>query len=265
MNNRPIGLLDSGIGGLTVLKKLIEQMPNEKTIFIGDQARLPYGDRSDAEIKLFTRQLVDFLLAKDVKAIIFACNTATAVAMEEIRSEIDIPVIGVIQSGSLAASRVTQNNQIGVIATRATVNSHAYQKEIINRLDNKCRIFEVATPNLVPLIESNQVITADNKILKASLASIKQSEIDTLILGCTHYPIIKEQIAANLSEKIKIVDPADQVANYTKALLEQRDLLADGRDVTREFYTTGDAEIFAKAIHRILHENKVKAIKVMVG
>lgn len=255
VDNRSIGLLDSGLGGLTVLEKIADRMPEENTVFIADQARLPYGDRPDAEIKLFTRQLVDFLLAKDVKVIIFACNTATAIAMEDMRSEIEVPIIGVIQSGSLAASRVTKNRKIGVISTQATAKSHAYQREIAQRLENDVEVLEVPTPKLVPLIEGDEELLADNPALKESIAPIVNSDIDTLILGCTHYPLIEKQIEQNLADDVLIIDPANQVANYTQALLEQRDLLTDSKEVTREYYTTGDAAHFSAVASKLLGAN----------
>lgn len=262
LNNQPIGLLDSGLGGLTVLKQVQAILPNENTIFIADQKNLPYGEKTPEEILTFSRQLVQFLLQQNVKAIIFACNTATAWAMETIRAEVDVPLIGVIQSGSLAASQVTKNQQVGVIATKSTISAHAYQKEMAMRAP-EVELVELATPDFVPYIESGQFQTPQPDLIAKSLASLKDSTIDTLILGCTHYPIIESQIRDYLGSKLKIIDPAIQSANYTRNVLKQQNLLNEGHQKPQhQFYTTGNAANFTKMAQDILPEMKITTQKV---
>lgn len=259
MNNRPIGLLDSGIGGLTVQKKLMEVLPIENTVFIADQKNLPYGDKTPAEILKLTRKMVDFLIEQDVKLIIFACNTATAWALEELRPEIDVPLIGVIQSGSELAVKTSKNKKIGVIATTATINSHAYQREIKNR-GPEDQVFEHATPKLVEYIESGAFKANDQNLIRDSLGDLVDAPIDTLILGCTHYPIIKDQIKNQLPN-VTLVDPADQVASYTKKVLEQRHELSEEYASNHQYFTTGDVEHFNIQANQVLGLNDISAIK----
>lgn len=245
------------------MRKVIELMPEENLVFIADQARLPYGDRSVAEIKEFTWQMVHFLLKKNVKAIVFACNTATAAALDEIAPQLDIPVIGVIQSGSLAATKVTQNGHVGVIGTRSTIDSMAYEREIGSRLAG-AQVMGLATPKLVPLIESGNEVTPINQELVDSLQPFADSDIDTLVLGCTHYPLIAEQIQKNVSSEVRLVDPADQTAIYTRNVLLQRGLLRTGDDVEREYFTTGEPTHFALVAKKWLHDQNLAANKVML-
>ena len=214
MDNRPIGVLDSGLGGLTVLKKVIEKMPNESTIFIGDQANMPYGDRSKEEIISLTRDSVNFLLSKDVKIIIFGCNTATA-------------------------ARTTETKNVAVIGTKATVNSHSYLKEIQYR-DPEIQVSEFAQPKLAPLAEEDPAEEIKQAVVSESLAPLKNIDYDTLVLGCTHYPLLRDEIVAVVGQDKKIVDPADQVAQYTYNVLRRDGLFAaDDSNTTHEYYTTG--------------------------
>ena len=261
LKNQPIGLLDSGLGGLSVVKKVVELMPNENIVFVADQARLPYGDRPTEEIIEYTWQMVHFLLSKNVKAIVFACNTATAAALDLIAPELDIPVIGVIQSGSLAATWATKNKHIGVIGTNSTMRSHAYQREIMQR-ESAAEVFELGTPKLVPLIESDDLILPTNQIIIDSLQPFSDSDIDTLILGCTHYPLIEKQIKLNVPAGVELVDPADQTAKYTRNVLRQRNLLREGDDSKREFFTTGEPEHFAQVARTWLKDDSLSATKI---
>lgn len=261
MDNRPIGLLDSGLGGLTVVKKVIEQMPHENTVFIGDQAHMPYGDRTKEDIINLTRKSVKFLLSKNVKVIIFACNTATAAAMPTLQKEIDQQIIGVIQSGSLAAARTTKNKKVAVIGTKVTVNSHAYEKEIHFR-DPEIQVNELATPKLAPLVEAQKDYETTLEVVKESLAPLRNKDFDTLVLGCTHYPIIEPEIAQAVGKKVQLVDPADQVAEYTyKVLL--RDGLLGNSEAKHEYYTTGDSDKFSKVARKWLKDPQINAKHVL--
>ena len=165
MDNRPIGLLDSGVGGLSVAKKVIQKLPNESTVFIGDNAHMPYGDRTREEVIELTRKSVKFLLSKNVKLIIFACNTATAAAMSTIQTEVEPQIIGVIQSGALDAARKTNNKKVAVVATNVTINSHAYAKEIHFR-DPEIQVTELAASKLAPLVEARKDHATNLKVVK---------------------------------------------------------------------------------------------------
>lgn len=244
MDNRPIGVLDSGSGGLTVLKKVIEKVPTESTIFIGDQANMPYGDKSKEEIISLTRDSVKFLLNKNVKLIIFGCNTATAAAMAVIQKEVPMQIIGVIQSGALAAAKTTDTDKVVVIGTHATVESHSYLKEIKFR-NNNIDVTEFSEPALAPLAEENPAENVKQKVVAESLAPLKDVDYDTLVLGCTHYPLLRKEIVEVVGKDKKIVDPADQVAQYTYNVLK-RDGLFSNAPATHEYYTTGDAAHFEK-------------------
>lgn len=242
MDKRPIGVLDSGSGGLTVLKKVIEKIPTESTIFIGDQANMPYGDKSKEEIISLTRDSVNFLLSKNVKLIIFGCNTATAAAMSIIQKEVPMQIIGVIQSGALAAARTTKTAKVAVIGTHATVESHSYLKEI--KFRNKAiDVTEFSEPALAPLAEENPTEEVKQKVVAESLEPLKHINYDTLVLGCTHYPLLQKEIVEVVGRDKKIVDPADQVAQYTYNILKRDNLFSDG-PVKHEYYTTGDAAHF---------------------
>ena len=242
MNNHAIGLLDSGVGGFSIVKKVIQKLPNESTIFIGDSAHMPYGDRTTEEVIELTRKSVNFLLSKQVKLIIFACNTATAAAMDILQKEVDPQIIGVIQSGSLAAARITKNKKVAVVATKVTIDSHAYRDELTFR-DPEIEVTELATPRLAPLIEKHE----DNlEEVKTSLAPLAGKDFDTLVLGCTHYPLAQAEFEAAVGNKVQVVDPADQVAQYTYNVMKREHLFSDPNlPPKHEYYTTGDPVKFA--------------------
>lgn len=259
MDNRPIGLLDSGVGGLTVVKKIIAKMPHEATVFIGDNAHIPYGDKSKAEIIALTKQSVNFLISKNVKLIIFACNTATAVAMKAIQKEIEPQIIGVIQSGAVAAANATKNKNIAVVATKMTVGLHAYQKEIQAR-DPEITVNEIAAPQIVPLIENNAGHQAYMAALKKILLPINNLGIDTLVLGCTHYPIIRSEFAQCVKPAVQIIDPADQVAQYTYNIMKRDQMFTDSSAKGKhEYYTTGDVKMFDELGKIVLQDEKFSA------
>ncbi|MBC6343013.1 glutamate racemase [Lactobacillus kimbladii] len=259
MDNRPIGLLDSGVGGLTVVKKIIAKMPHEATVFIGDNAHIPYGDKSKAEIIALTKQSVNFLLSKNVKLIIFACNTATAVAMKAIQKEIEPQIIGVIQSGADAAANATKNKNIAVVATKMTVGLHAYQKEIQAR-DPEITVNEIAAPQIVPLIENNAGHQAYMAALKKILLPINNLGVDTLVLGCTHYPIIRSEFAQCVKPAVQIIDPADQVAQYTYNIMKRDQMFTDSSAKGKhEYYTTGDVKMFDELGKIVLQDEKFSA------
>lgn len=242
---QPIGILDSGVGGLTVLKEAERQLPNESFIYIGDNGRCPYGTRSTDEIKQFTGELAHFLVDKDAKMIVVACNTATAIALPILEAELPVPVIGVIDAGVAEALRVT-NGRIVVTATQATVQSHSYLQKLENAADDLTVIEQSCSP-LVPLIED--VETTDSEIeqtIRTLFTPIRDFNPDTVILGCTHFPILASQIQAFLGDSIQLVDAGKASVSELSHQLEKRQMMAntDNKQDT-QFYTTGEAQSVA--------------------
>ena len=218
MENRPIGVFDSGLGGLTVVKALKKILPNERILYFGDTARLPYGVKSRDLIIQYSIQIARFLIKNDAKMIIIACNTATAMALEILKNNFThIPIIGVIEPGSVQASLDSKNKKIGVIGTVATINSKAYDTSL-SLIDKEIQVFSKQCPLFVPFVEEGMVKgEAINLIVEHYLSSFK-NKIDTMILGCTHYPILKPVIK-DFVKNIKLVDSASAVANHAKSIL----------------------------------------------
>ena len=226
MRNMPIGVFDSGLGGLTVVKALKQVLPNESILYFGDIARLPYGTKSKELIVQYSIGIANFLIKKKAKMIIIACNTATALALEELRLNFKgIPVIGVIEPGSIQASLDTNNKKIGVIGTIATINSGAYEKAL-KMIDEKIQVYSKECPLLVPFVEEGMVEgDAINLIVEHYLSNF-DIDIDTLILGCTHYPLLKA-IIKRYTIGVKLVDSALATANHTKNILKTFNLIND--------------------------------------
>ncbi|KRN27465.1 glutamate racemase [Lactobacillus selangorensis] len=246
MNQQPIGYMDSGVGGLTVVKESLRQLPNEQVIFIGDQARLPYGPRPADQVRKFAWQMADFLLSKHVKMIVIACNTATAAALDDLQSKLDIPVIGVISPGSRAAIKATKNEEIGVIATEGTIKSDAYKRSIEHK-DPHAHVLSLAAPKFVPLVESNAYKSPiAKKVVAETLRPYRHTDIDTLVMGCTHYPLLRPIIQNVVGPKVKLIDSGAETVNTVSTLLDYFHL--GNSDFSHapqhEFYTTGSAEMF---------------------
>ena len=220
----PIGVFDSGIGGLTVAREIMRQIPNEKIIYFGDTARMPYGSKSKETVTGFSKQIVRFLETFQVKTIVVACNTASAYALDELEKELDIPIIGVIKPGAKTAAEVTRNGRIGVIATEATIGSQMYNK-YIQELNKNVTIYGKACPLFVPLVEEGlwQDPVTD-EIAKRYLSSLIDTGIDTLILGCTHYPLIRSTVAKVMGDHVTLVNPAYETARELKELLMEKGL-----------------------------------------
>lgn len=225
--NAPIGVFDSGVGGLTVAREIMRQMPNEKIIYFGDTARVPYGSKSKETVTRFSKQIVRFLQTHQVKTIVVACNTASAYALDELEKETDIPVIGVLKPGAKTAAEVTQNGKIGVIATEATIGSRMYNK-YIQELNKQVTIYGKACPLFVPLIEEGlwQDPVTD-EIAKRYLTELIDIDIDTLILGCTHYPLIRSTLGRIMGDNVTLVNPAYETAIELKELLLSKGMLND--------------------------------------
>jgi len=244
--DQPIGVIDSGVGGLTVAKEIMRQLPKEKIIYVGDTKRCPYGPRAEEEVLQYTWEMAHYLLRHHhIKMLVIACNTATAIALDEIKATLDIPVIGVIQPGARTAIKVTNNQHIGVIGTANTIKSEAY-KEALLSLKAGLTVQSLACPMLVPFVESGTFLdhTAD-EVVKASLEPMKETGIDTLILGCTHYPILKEPIQRFMGSGVNIISSGDETAREASTILSYKGLLNDSKEEpVHTFYTTGQQQNF---------------------
>lgn len=244
---QPIGIIDSGVGGLTVAKEVMRQLPYEQIIYLGDNARCPYGPRTKEEVKKFTWEITNFLLDKNIKMLIIACNTATAAALEEIKGELSIPVIGVIQPGARAAIKHSANLKIGVLGTEGTIKSNAYTDALRN-INEQVTVTSLACPKFVPIVESGQYTSSvAKKVVAETLHPLKTTGIDTIILGCTHYPLLGQVISATMGKKVKVISSGDETARETSALLEYHGLLnASKEKPIHEYYTTGSKDIFQR-------------------
>ena len=228
MNPAPIGVFDSGIGGLTVMHELVRRLPGEDLIYFGDTARVPYGSKSPATVQRFSRENVELLLARGVKMVVVACNTATAHALEDLRSVFGIPIVGVIGPGARAAARATRNDRVGVIGTYGTVGSDAYGRQL-RAIRGDLQVLSRPCPLLVPLAEEGLVAhPAARLIAEEYLAPFRADGIDALILGCTHYPLFKPLIAEILGEGVALIDSAEETAREVEEVLAARGLSTDG-------------------------------------
>lgn len=243
--NKPIGIIDSGVGGLTVTKEVMRQLPNEEIIYLGDTKRCPYGPRNPEEVKEFTWQLTNFLLTKDIKMLIIACNTATAVALEDIQSKLDIPVLGVIAPGARTAIKVTKSKKIGVLGTEITIKTKAYESALKD-MSEDVTVSGLACPKFVPLVESGQFEgELTDRIINETLANFSNLEMDTLILGCTHYPHLEKAIAKVMGPHVKIISSGDETAYEASAILHHKHMLRKKKQVpVHRFYTTGSIKKF---------------------
>lgn len=251
---QPIGLMDSGVGGLTVAKEIMRQLPYEQIVYVGDTARCPYGPRSSEEIRKFTWEMTHFLLKKNIKMLVIACNTATAAALDDIRSKIDIPVVGVILPGARTALKVTNNYRIGVIGTVRTINSGAYEKAL-KTLNKSVYVKSLACPKFVPLVESGECEgPLAKKVVAETLAPLKNYNLDTLILGCTHYPLLQTIIQNVMGKNVNVISSGEETAREVSTILSYKGLLTKRSELPEHcFYTTGSSQIFAKIASRWLN------------
>lgn len=262
---RPIGLFDSGVGGLTVLRSVRARLPRESTVYLGDSARAPYGPRSDEEVIRFSGECLDHLATHDVKAIVVACNTSSAVALASLRRRTEVPILGVVRPGALAAAVATRTGHVGVIATQATIRSGAYPAAIADeRADTVVRAH--ATPALVPLVEAGTLEgPLVDQVVRESLAPIVASSegpaIDTLLLGCTHYPLLGEAIARVAGEGVAVIDSAHATASALAVVLDVDGAFAPpGHAPEHRCLTTGDVETFERTA-RILFGRPVGPVE----
>lgn len=260
----PIGIFDSGIGGLTVVRQIHRVLPNENLIYLGDTARVPYGTKSPSTVIRFACEDTRFLMERNVKAIVVACNTASAWALATLERQFALPVFGVILPGATAALEKSRTHRIGVIGTKATVRSQAYSKAILARCDS-AQVFTSACPLLVPLVEEDwHDHPVTRRVLREYLAPLLRQRIDTLVLGCTHYPLLKDAIRAVVGEKIALVDSAESCARFVKDRLAALHLLNTRRRKrgTIQPFVTDEVERFDELAARFLGLKTEPAEKV---
>lgn len=251
-SSAPIGVFDSGIGGLTVVREIMRQIPNETIIYFGDTARVPYGSKSKQTIITYSRQIVKFLQTKDVKAIVIACNTASAFALETVAAEVSIPVIGVVKPGAKVAAETTRNGNIGIIGTEGTINSGIYNT-YLSKTNPKVKVYGKACPLFVPLVEEGWLtdpVTVE--VAKRYISDLQEYDIDTLVLGCTHYPLIRHTIGSIVGDKVTLVNPAFETARSLKSVLESNGLESTAPAGDHKFYVSDGAEKFQKFANTIL-------------
>ncbi|GBD26220.1 Glutamate racemase [bacterium HR30] len=259
---RAIGVFDSGIGGLTVVQQLARLMPHEDIVYLGDTARTPYGTKSPETISRYALENAAFLLDKGIKLLVVACNSVSAVALGLLEQELPVPVIGVIEPGAREAVRRTRNGKVGVIGTEATIASGAYTRAL-KSLAPELEIYTRACPLFVPLAEEGWV---DNEVARAAarryLASLERSGIDTLVLGCTHYPLLAPVIAKVLGPKVQLVDSAGTTAQAVRGLLQRQKLLRNNGSGSLSFFVTDAPERFIKVGSLFLGQPVESAVRL---
>lgn len=265
MDNRPVGVFDSGLGGLTVVKSITEKLPGEDIVFFGDTLRCPYGSRSDETILSFVKDDVGFLMKKNVKAIVIACNTADAHSLGYLEKTCPVPVLGVIEPAAKLAAAASVNGRIGVIGTEAAVRSNAYRDKIKKYLAG-AEVFQVATPKLVPVIEEGHIGKDDpvaSAVLREYLLPLKESDIDTLVLGCTHYPLLRET-AARILPDVTLISSGFASTGDLIETLTSKDILNEKKSGGKtEFYVSGDPARFASTAGTFLNK-KLDNIKKVI-
>ncbi|MCX7951017.1 MAG: glutamate racemase [Clostridiales bacterium] len=265
MDTRPIGVFDSGIGGLTVVKEIMKILPYEDIVYFGDTARVPYGSKSQETITKFAKQNSRFLLSKDVKAIVIACNTASAFALDDVNAEFEVPVLGVIKPGANAAVRATKTGRIGIIGTEGTVNSKAYEKAI-KKLFKEVEIFALPCPLFVPLVEEGW---ADRQVsymvAQEYLEPLKKAEIDTLVMGCTHYPILTKVIGEIMGDEVTLINPAEETAIELKSILFENGLQnTTKRKPEYSYFVSDNTEKFARVGSNFLNKEIENISKIEI-
>ena len=250
MDNRAIGVFDSGLGGLTAAKVLEETLPYENIIYFGDTANMPYGPRSREEIIHLAKRNAEFLLQHDVKAILVACGTVSSNAITELRESFDVPFFGVIEAAAIAAAEATESGRVGVIATQASIRSGAYRRQL-EALGRNIRVFETACPSFVPLVEGGHFSRRDAMVKAAveqELAELKKAGVDTLILGCTHYPLLQEAISDYMGGDVQLISCGGEAALALAEHLHKEDKLCDRRECgSGRWFTSADAESFGRS------------------
>ena len=251
----PVGVFDSGVGGLTVAREIMRNLPSEKIVYFGDTARVPYGSKSKETVIRYSRQIIRFLQEQQVKAIVVACNTASAFALDTVRNEFDIPIIGVIESGAKVAAARTRNKRVGIIGTVGTVGSGIHA-EYLKEFDPEITVFAKACPLFVPLVEEGWLHDpVTEEVAARYLKELQDKDVDTLILGCTHYPLIRSTIRQVMGEEVCLVNPAYETALELGKLLEEQGLSSTGteqKEFPYRFYVSDLADEFKEFANSIL-------------
>ena len=253
MDSRPVGVFDSGVGGLTVLHECLVTMPHEDFVYLGDHARLPYGPRPLPEVRRFAREIGVYLEAQDVKLVLVACNTATSAALPQLQEELSVPVVGVITPEAHAAVQATRNRRLGLLATEATVEAGRYA-ELVRALDAGAELISVACPRLVPLIESSDPFSAQTtEAVREYAGPLKQADVDTVILGCTHYPLIRPIFQRVFGRGVTLVFSAEETAREVAETLARKGIENEPRrEGAYRFLTTGEPSLFRELGERFL-------------
>ncbi|WP_442601403.1 glutamate racemase [Paenibacillus sp. KN14-4R] len=250
-----IAILDSGVGGLTVVKEVMRQLPQEKIIYFGDTARAPYGSRHPEEVNLFTTQIVDYLIQYSPKMLVIACNTATAVALEDIRKRVSVPVIGVISPGARAAIKTTRSGIVGIIGTVGTIRSGAYE-QALKSISPGTTVYSHACPQLVPIVESGNFDGPDTmKAIEDSLTELRSKPIDCLVLGCTHYPFLSGLIGEVVGRDVSLISSADETAREISTILYHQHMLVTNNETPiHQFFCSGEPILFKQITTNWLRE-----------
>ncbi len=263
---KAIGIFDSGVGGLTVLKEIVAKLPDENIIYLGDTARVPYGIRSPETVTRYCFENTSFLLTQEIKLLVIACNTATAVSLEAVKKEFPLPVIGVLEPGARAAAAATKSRVVGIIGTEATIGSGAYERAI-KRLAPDIQVVSIACPLFVPLVEEGWTDN-DVALLVAEkyLAPFRDAGIDTLVLGCTHYPLLKAAISHAIGPQIRLIDSATETAKEVESILLKLKWRGSGRgEGIRKYFVTDTPQRFEMIGKRFLGDTLLVAEQVKVG
>lgn len=265
-NNKSIGIFDSGVGGLTVAKEVLSKIPDESIIYLGDTARVPYGTKSKRTIIKYAESNVNFLLSKGIKILIVACNTASAHAVTLLKEKLEIPVLGVIEPGVKKAAAITKNGKIGIIGTPSTIKSNAYQSKLLE-INPELEIFSKACPLFVPIAEEGwQKSDVAMLTTEKYLSELKDSGIDVLILGCTHYPLLKDTISKFMGKNVSLIDSAEETAFVADKILNNENIRTKAKDSKQdEYFLTDTADTFIKVAKNFLGENitEVKVVDII--
>lgn len=255
-NNAPIGVFDSGVGGLTVAREIMRQIPNERIVYFGDTARVPYGSKSKETITKYSRQIIRFLQTENVKAIVIACNTASAFAIDDLQTEFDMPIVGVVKPGAKVAAAATHNGKIGLIGTEGTIRSGVYAR-FIKTFQPQVEVIGKACPLFVPLVEESMLHDeVTDLVAQRYLSELKAQGIDTLIMGCTHYPLLRSTIGRIMGDKVQLVNPAYETAIELRRVLQQENIAnvkeVDSPSLMYRFYVSDAADKFKAFANSIL-------------
>ncbi|MFZ4450590.1 glutamate racemase [Salibacterium aidingense] len=264
--NRPIGIIDSGVGGLTVAREIARQLPKEKMIYIGDTARCPYGPRPVEEVRQYTWEMINRLQQENIKMLVIACNTAAAVVLDEVKEELQIPVVGVVQPGAITALKMTKTDHVAVIGTEGTIASGAYLRAL-HTINENVKVETLACPPFVPLVEQG-LCEGDEaeSIVRQTLRPLASTSYDTLILGCTHYPLLFDVIQEVVGGEIHLISSGDETAREVSTILHYNEILnTENEFPDHTFYTTGQAERFRIIANRWLDGRAADVQSIHLG